>query len=801
MFQDVVYGFRMLLKNPGLTIAAILTLAIGIGANTLIFSGVNAILLRPLPYDNSDRLVMVWENIPKANVREGKVSYPDFLDWKRQSQFTQEMGIFSRWGFTLTGVADPEHLKGAVVSADFFPLLRVKPILGRTFLAEEDQQGTAGKVVLSHAFWQRRFAGSSGVIGQSLTLNARSYEVIGVLPADFDFLPLKDVALWAPIGVVAGKDVLENRGYRVNNQVVARLKDGATQQQAQADLVSIARGLEQQYPNTNAGVGATVVDLHEQIVGNVRTILLILFGAVTSVLLIACVNIANLLLARSSVRQTEMAIRAALGASRSRIIRQLLTESVLLAVIGGALGLLLAVVGTNLLIAIAPESIPRVSETSLDWRVLAFTFGLATLTGILFGLAPALQASKPDLNETLKSTVRGSTANRNRVRSLLVVSEVALALTLLVVAGLMIRSFLELQHVEPGFSSKNVLTMQLSLPQTKYQTEQQQVAFFQQLLPRIEALPNVEAAAVVNSLPLTGQGAGINFQIAGAPPAAPGEKNETQYRVVSPKYFQTMSIPLLKGNYFTGSEDLSSPGVAIINQAMARRYFPNEDPIGKRVGFGGAPFWCEIIGIVGDVRHYKLAAEPQPEVYLSNFQDPWRSMTLVIRTNNNSNIVGSVREQTLAIDPDQPVYNIRPMDDVLSDSVAQPRFNVWLLATFATVALLLAVVGIYGVMSYLVVMRKQEIGIRLALGADQRQIVKMVVGQGMILTLVGIAVGLVTAFLITRLMSSLLYGVTANDPITFIAVSVLMLTVAVVANLIPAFKATKVDPLLALRKV
>jgi putative ABC transport system permease protein len=791
----------MLFKNRGLTIAAILTLAIGIGANTLIFSGVNAILLRPLPYDNPDRLVMIWENMPKANVKEGKVSYPDFLDWKSQSQFTQEMGMFSRWGFTLTGVSDPEYLKGAVVSADFFPLLRVKPILGRTFSTEENQPGTAGKVLLSHALWQRRFGGSPNVIGQSLTLSARSYTVVGVLPADFDFLPLKDIELWAPIGVVAGKDVLENRGYRVNNQVVARLKDGATQQQAQGDLVNIARRLEQEYPNTNAGVGATVIDLHEQIVGNMRTILLILFGAVTGVLLIACVNIANLLLARSNVRNTEMAIRAALGASRARIIRQLLTESVLLAVIGGTLGLLLTVVGIKVFIALMPDSIPRVGEISLDWRVLAFTFGLSTLTGVLFGLAPALQASKPDLNETLKSTTRGSTANRSRVRSMLVVSEVALALTLLVVAGLMIRSFFELQHVEPGFNSKNVVTMQISLPQTKYAGEQQQVNFFQQLLPRIESLPSVENAAVVNSLPLSGQGAGINFQIAGAPPAAPGEKMETQYRVASPKYFQTMNIPLLKGRYFTDNDTLSTSGVAIINQAMARRYFPNEDPIGKRVGFGGGPFWCEIIGIVGDVRHYKLAAEPQPEVYLSNFQDPWPYMTLVIRTTNNSNIIGGVREQILAIDRDQPVYNVRAMDEVLSASVAQPRFNLWLLATFGGVALLLAVVGIYGVMSYLVIQRKQEIGIRLALGADRKEILKMVIGQGMILTLVGIVVGLLTAFLITRGMSSLLYGVTATDPLTFIAVSVLMFIVAVAANLIPALKATKVDPLLALRNV
>lgn len=800
VFQDVVYGFRMLLKNPGLTIAAILTLSIGIGANSVIFSGVNAILLRPLPYQHPDQLVMIWEKQPRLNIQEGKVSYPDFLDWKRQSQLTQNMAMFSSWGFTLTGVAEPEHLKGAVVSADFFPVLKVKPELGRTFLSEEDQPGAGPSVVLSHKLWQQRFAANRNVIGQPVTLNDKGYTVIGVMPADFEFVPLKDVGIWAPIGAVAGNDVIENRGYRVNNQVIARLKNGVTPQQAQAEIVSVARRLEEQYPDTNAGVSASVIGLHEQIVGNVRTVLLIIFAAVTSVLLIACVNIANLLLARSAVRNTEMAVRVALGASRGRIIRQLLTESVLLALIGGTIGLLIAFLGTKLWIVISPESIPRVGETSLDLRVLAFTFGLSTLTGILFGLAPALQASKPNLNETLKSSTRGSTANRNRLRSLLVVSEVALALTLLVVAGLLIRSFLRLQQVEPGFNSKNVLTMQIALPQPRYPGEEQQVSFFQQLLQRIEALPSVESAGTVNSLPLSGQGAGISFQIAGAPPAAPGEQLNTQYRIASPNYFSAMSIPLLRGRVFTERDDLKAPGAVIINQAMARRYFPHEDPLGKRIGFGGGPFWCEVIGVVGDVRHYKLASEPQPEAYLSSFQDPWRYMTLVIRTTNNSNsIIGQVRTEILAVDKDQPVYNIRPMEEVLSNSVAQPRFNLWLLGIFAVVALLLAVVGIYGVMSYLVVQRSREIGVRLALGADPKQILKLVVGQGMILTLLGVVVGLVAAFALTRTMSSLLYGVTATDPITFILVSLIMLGVAVVANLIPAHKATKVNPLVALR--
>lgn len=799
LFQDLQYGFRMMLKNPGLTIAAVLTLAIGIGANTVIFSGVNAILLRPLPYESPDRLVMIWEKRPKANLQEGKVSYPDFVDWKSQSQFTQEMAMFSAWGFTLTGLAQPEHLKGAIVSSDFFSLLRVEPALGRTFLPEDDVPGTQGKVVLSHTLWQRLFGSNPNVLGQTLTLSDRNYTVIGVMPADFEFVPLKDVTLWAPIAVVAGKEILENRGYRVNNQVIARLEDGATREQAQSDLVSIASRLEQQYSNTNAGVSVAVVDLHEQIVGNVRTVLLIIFGAVTSVLLIACVNIANLLLARSSVRKTEIAIRLALGSGRPRIIRQLLTESMLLSLIGGALGLALAVVGTQLLVAITPESIPRAAETSVDWRVLVFTFGLSTLTGILFGLAPALQASKPDLNETLKSSTRTATANRNRVRSFLVVSEVALALTLLIVAGLVIRSFIQLQHVEPGFNSKDVLTMQMALPQTRYANEQQQVSFFQQLLPRIEAIPGVESAGTVNSLPLTGQGVGISFQIAGAPPAAPGERQECQYRVASPKYFQTMSIPLLKGRHFSDSDNLDAPGVVVINQAMARRYFPNEDAIGKRLGFGGGPFWCEIIGVVGDVRHYKLASEAQPEAYLSSFQDPWRFATLVIRSSNDSNIVGRVREEILAVDKDQPVYNIRAMEDILSGSVAQPRFNLWLLGAFAGIAVLLAMVGIYGVMSYLVAQRTQEISVRLVLGANQKEILKMVVGEGMILTLVGVAVGLVTAFAITRAMSSLLYGVTATDPLTFVTVSLLMLVVAMVANIIPAIQATKVDLLSALR--
>ena len=793
--KDVVYGFRMLRKNPGLTIAAILTLSIGIGANTVIFSVVNAILLRPLTYENPERLVMIWEKIPKFNVHEGRVSYPDFLDWKRQSQSTQNIAIFSSWGFALTGVGEPEHLRGAVVSADFFPLLKMKPELGRTFLSEEDQPGAATTIVLSYNLWQQRFGGNPNIIGQTVTLNDKGYAVIGVMPSDFEFLPLKNAAVWAPIGVVAGKDLIENRGYRVNNQVIARLKDGVTPQQAQAEMVSIARRLEEQYPETNAGVSASVIGLHEQIVGNIRTVLLIIFAAVTSVLLIACVNIANLLLARSAVRKTEMAVRVALGASRGRIIRQLLTESLLLSLIGGAIGLFIASLGTKLWIAISPENMARVGETSLDLRVLAFTFGVATLTGILFGLAPALQASKPDLNETLKSSTRGSTANRNRLRSLLVVSEVGLALTLLVVAGLLIRSFLRLQQVEPGFNSKNVLTMQVALPQTRYPGEEQQVTFFRQLLQRIEALPNVEAAGLINSLPLSGQGAALTFQIAGA---SPGEQLDTQYRVASPNYFSAMNIPLLRGRLFTERDDLKAPGVVIINQAMARRYFPNEEPLGKRIGFGGGPFWCEVIGIVGDVRHYKLASEPQPEAYLSNFQDPWRYMTLVIRTPDDHNIIGQIRKEILAVDKDQPVYNIRTMEELLSGAVAQPRFNLWLLGMLAGVALLLAVVGIYGVMSYLVVQRSQEIGVRLALGADQKQILKLVVGQGMILSLLGVAVGLVAAFALTRTISSLLYGVTATDPITFIAVSVLMLGVAVVANLIPALRATKVNPVVAL---
>lgn len=789
----------MLLKNRGMSIAAIITLTVGIGANSVIFSGINAILLRPLPFENPDRLVMIWEKEPKANTQEGKVSYPDFLDWKRESQTIREMGIFSTWGYTLTGVAEPEHLKGAAVSADFFSLLRIRPTLGRVFLPDEDQPGVAGKVVLSHAFWQRRFGASPNAIGQSITLNDHPYEVVGVLPADFEFLPLKGAEVWAPMGVVAGRDVIENRGYRVNNQVVARLKDGVTQQQAEAEIMAIAGRLEQEYPATNSHVSAKVVDLHEQFVGNVRPALLVIFCAVASVLLIACVNIANLLLARSAARRTEMAVRVALGASRGRIIRQLLTESVVLSLIGGALGLLIAIWGVELLIAASPESIPRLGEAKLDVRVVAFTFGLATLTGILFGLAPALQASKPDLNETLKSTSRGSTANRNRVRSLLVVSEVALALTLLIVAGLMGRSFQRLQHVEPGFDPKNVITMQISLPQAKYADEQQQVAFFQQLLQRIEALPNVQAAGVVNSLPLSGQGAAITFQVAGAPPPAAGEQKECEYRVVSPKYFSAMRIPLLKGRDFTERDNLKAPGVAVINQAMARRYFPNEDPMGKRIGFGSGPYWCEVVGVVGNVRHYKLDAEPPPEAYLSSFQDPWRYMTLVIRTNDNYNMVAAVRREVLALDKDQPVYNIREMEDVLAASVAQPRFNLWLLGVFAAVALLLAIVGIYGVMSYLVVQRTQEIGIRLALGADQKDILKLVVSQGMALTLVGVVIGLAAAFAVAQAMSSLLYGVTATDPLTFVVVPLLMLAVALAANLFPALKATKVNPLVALR--
>jgi putative ABC transport system permease protein len=795
----------MLAQKPGFAAAAVLALALGIGANSAIFSVVNAVLLRSLPYEEPNQLLIVQSTRRQDSGRSGSSSYPDFADWKGQNQVFDEMAAFRSKGLTLTGAGEPERLQGARVSASFFPLLGVKTSLGRTFLPEEDKPKAERVVVISHGLWQRRFGGDANIIGQSLTLDAQSYTVVGVLAAGFDFpIEIEKADVWSPLALDG--QLLEQRGAHFL-KVIARLKPGVSPQTAQAEITTIASRLEQQYPEDDTDRIVTLYSLYDHLVGGIRPALLVLLGAVGFVLLIACSNVANLLLARAAARQKEIAIRMALGASRGRIVRQLITESLILAFIGGGAGLLLALWGVESLIALSPANLPRLSGIGVDGWVLGFTLLISVMTGIIFGLAPALKASRPDLNDALKEGGRGSTEgfSGRRLRNLLVVSEMALALVLLISAGLLIRSFLQLQQVNAGFDPANVLTMSVQLPESKYEQGVQVSAFFEQTLERIAALPGVESAGGITTLPLSGNSMRTTFTVQNRPAPVPGQEPLAQLRAVTPGYFRTLRIPLLRGEEFTENYKKDRPGRIIINDTMARRFFPDEDPIGLRLSIGlgiddNDPTAWEIIGIVGDVRHASLDAEPIPEMYVPHSQQSWPFLTLVVRSSSDPMaLAGPVRSQILALDNDQPVSGIRSMEGMVSASIAQPRFYLLLLSIFAALALVLATVGIYGVLSYSVTQRMHEIGIRMALGAKQSDVIKLVVGQGMMLALVGVAIGLVSAFVFTRLMSSMLYGVSATDPVTFAALALLLTAVALLASYIPARRATKVDPMIALR--
>ncbi len=806
LWQDIRYAVRLLIKKPGFTAVAVLTLALGIGANTAIFTAVDRALLRPFPYKNPDALVHLWETNPQKDYRDHQASYPDYLDWREQNNAFEGMAGYSSGTVTLTGRGEPERIQLAVVTSSFFPLLGVEARLGRIFLAEEDTASTERVVMMSHGLWQRRFGQDPSLIGQQLTLNGANFTVVGILPQSFHFAKVGAAELWFPLRPQPFQVARRNM-YWLN--VIARLKPNVSEQQAYSEMSAIAGRIEEQFPDSHTGRGIKIVPLRDEIVGPVKPLLLVLLGAVAFVLLISCANVANLLLARASGRRKEIAIRLALGSSRSRLIRQLLTESMLLALAGGVAGLLLAGWGIELLITAIPNSLivqmPYLEGLSLDVKMLGFTFALSLLTGIIFGLAPAYQSSKPDLNEALKEGSKSSTGlHRARLRSLLVVSEIALALVLLIGAGLMIKSLNRLLAVNPGFDTENLLSFQLSLPTNRYSEANRVVAFQDQLLARIEGLPGVKGAATTDLLPLNGGGNTGTLQIEGRPVPPPGEQTEFNIRTVSPNYFSVMGIPLVKGRFFTDRDNSDRPRMLIINQTMADRVFPDGNALGRRVMFSFDSMkkpW-EIVGIVGDENVTSLDVKITPIVYSSYLQDSSSQMCVVVRTATDpATITGAVRGEVRALDADLPIFAETTIEQLISNSPSTflRRYPAFLIGAFAIASLCLAMLGIYGVISYSVTERTHEIGIRMALGAGRGDVLKLVVGQSMLLAVAGIVLGIVGALALTRIMASLLFGVSATDPQTFILTSLVLIGVALGASFVPARRATRVDPMVALR--
>jgi putative ABC transport system permease protein len=807
LITDIRYGLRSLVTRPAFTAIAIVTLGLGIGVNSAIFSVVNAIVLRPLPYRNSEQLVVIWGNLHKTGLEEIELSAPEFNDFKAQSHSFAQIAAYTVQGFNLTGVTAPERLRGALVSASLFTTLGVEVLRGRTFLPEEDQFGNDQVVLLSYALWQRRFGADPSILNQTISLDGLAVTVVGIMPADFHF-PEKEIDVWKPLAFPPELLTENNRGSHFLD-VIARLRPNVSLTQAQADLDAVSARLSEEHRTTYPlGFNTTVRSLHEDLVGNLRRSLFVLLGAVGLVLAVACANVAHLQLANAASRYREVAIRSALGANRSRVIRQFLTESLLLSVFGGAAGLALAFWSIQILMALIPKDTPRLEEIRLDYRVMLFTLGISLLSGVLFGVAPAWQAAKTDLNEALKEGTRGGTEGlrRLKLRSLLVVSEFAFALVLLIGAGLMLKSFLRLQEVNPGFEPAHLLTMRVALPDAKYPQFQQSRAFFEQLFERLRAHPEVKSVGAINLLPFSGSGADRSFTIEGQPVAAGEPHPDEQVRFVSSGYFSAMGIPLLKGRDFTDRDLPDTPPVVIVNQALARKYWPNEEAIGKRISFSTkSPKWYEIAGIVGNVKHRGLDVEDKPEFFISFLQPLFANanvppMYLVTRSAREpSSVAAIVRNEVAAIDSDQPVSNMLTMEQRISDSVAPRRFNLFLLGLFAVLALLLASIGIYGIMSFAVTQRTHEIGIRMALGARRRDVLKLVMRNGLKLALTGIALGVVTAFAVTRLLATLLFGVSPTDLATFLVDALLLAGVGLLACYIPARRATKVDALVALR--
>jgi predicted permease len=803
-WQDVRFGLRMLGKRPVFTSVALLTLSLGIGANTAIFSVVNAVLLRPLPYEDSERIVRVWNTFAPRGLTRQPVSEPEFVEFRDQSKSFEHVAAYVTGALTLTGAGEPDRVVATESSAALFSVLGVRPELGRTFSAEEEQAGRPEVIVVSHRLWQRRFGADPGLIGKTLTLNGRGRTVVGIMPHGFNY-PTGEVDLWAPLTV---DPAATNLGIHYLD-VIARLKPGGTLEQAQAEMGAVFDRLMQKYPEyykDAAGAGVSLVPLHEQVVGDVRPALLVLLGGVGFMLLIACANVANLLLARAAARKKEIATRTAFGASRLRIVRQLLTESLVLFALGGALGLLLALWGVHVLVGASPVELPRMSEVGIDGRVLVFTTLTSLLAGTFFGLAPALQASKPDLNEALKEGGRAGAGGRGqgRTRDLLVVSELALSVVLLVGAGLMVRSFLRLLEVRLGFDPDNVLTMQLSLPHSRYPESRQVVGFYRQLLERIEGLPGVQAAAAARQLPLGEVRMNASFEAEGRTFEA--ATAIADHNSVTPDYFRALSLPLAQGRPLTEADSRGLPAAVVINQTMARRFWPGEDPTGKRIRLREDAPWLTVVGVAADTKNRGLGAETKPEMYFPHSEQslglgpPSSAMTLVVRSASDPRqVVSAIRAVVRAMDGDLPVYRVQTMEEVVAASISRTRFTMQLLALFAGLALLLASVGVYGVMSYGVGQRTHEIGIRKALGAQPRDIIGLFVRQGFALALVGVVLGLLGALALTRAMRGLLYGVTASDPLTFMSVPLLLAATALLACYLPARRATRVDPMTALR--
>jgi putative ABC transport system permease protein len=797
--QDIRFGIRVLTKNRGFTLVALLTLALGIGANTAIFTVVNAIVFRPLPFTAPEQLVGVWTKDLQRPGSQYPASLPTFRDWQQQSRSLGGLAAYAFNRFHISGKEGQDETRGVFTTTNFFDVMGVAPKLGRSLQPADEHERV---VVLSDELWRRRFNSDPGALGKSIDLNSETFTIVGVMPPSFRF-PTPDIELWsslAPMYSLPGSSVGDwingrsLRGYRI----VGRLQNGVSVEQAQAEMSSIAERLAQTYPDSNAGTGVVLVPLRTQIVGDYQKPLVVLLIAVAFILLIACANVANLMMARTAARDREIAIRRAMGAGQMRLIRQMLTESILLSAVGGAIGLLLAGWGVQLLLGLTPKSIPRLEGVSVDRWTLLFTFGVSIGTGMLFGLAPAWHARRLSLNETLREGGRGIAGGVKRVRGLLVMSEIALAVMLLVGAGLMLKSFQKLTDISPGFNTENLLTMSVGLQVARYPDSARQVAFFEQALQRVRTLPGVIAAGAATSLPPTYIQQSTGFTIEGKAEEAGKQPPTAIYIPATPGFVEALSLPLVRGRAIADADTAQAPGVVVINQTFASRYFANEDPVGRRITISGV--LCTIVGVVGDAKYQGLGVEAGPQAYVPHAQSPYPGMRIAVRTSTDpSSLISAIRAQIQSVDSEEGPTRFATMTQLLSESVAQPRFNTFLIGLFAALAFILSAIGIYGVINYDVTQRTGEIGVRMALGAQSADVVKLILAQGLVLTIGGLVIGLVGAFALTRFLTGLLFEVKPTDPVIYIAVAALLALVAVAACLIPARRATKVDPLVALR--